>query len=101
VPVHGRALARNAAVTLDTDTFTAPTCQSAGQPTGTDTSLGSGQPTGTAQPGTPTNSQLGVPPTSLAFTGTRIVLPLVLGVMFIAFGAATIHLERVRKLAKI
>ena len=26
VTVHGRALARNAAVTLDTDTFTKPTC---------------------------------------------------------------------------
>ncbi len=26
VTVHGRALARNGAVTLDTDTFSAPTC---------------------------------------------------------------------------
>ena len=40
VTVHGRALARNGAVTLDTDTFVAPTCTLAsipatGQPVGT------------------------------------------------------------------
>lgn len=35
VTVHGRALARNAAVTLDTDTFTKPTCATSGTTTTT------------------------------------------------------------------
>jgi hypothetical protein len=105
VTVHGRALARGAAVTLDTDTFTVPTCASTiaasrqAPPTTTappvTTAPASAQP---AQPGTPTT--LGVPPTSLAFTGRRIVLPLILGVMFLVVGGVTLRLDRTRKLTK-
>jgi hypothetical protein len=49
VTVHGRALARNGAVTLDTDTFTRPTCAAA--PPGAPSAPGSGAPTLTTSPG--------------------------------------------------
>ena len=101
VTVHGRALARNGAVTLDSDVFTAPTCagtisaQRQAPPTTQPTA-----PTTTAQPGSPsatTPGQVGPPPTSLAFTGPRVVVPLVLAVMFLALGAATMRVDRSRK----
>ena len=95
VTVHGRALARNAAVTLDTDTFTVPTCAS------TITASRQVPPVTTApgaQPATP--NTLGVPPTSLAFTGRRVVLPLMFGVMFLIVGGVTLRLDRTRKLTK-
>ena len=50
VTVHGRALARNGAVTLDTDTFTRPTCATSLATTPT-TSPGTGGPTLTTTPG--------------------------------------------------
>jgi hypothetical protein len=50
------------------------------------------------QPGTP--NTVGVPPTSLAFTGRRVVLPLVFGVMFLVVGGVTLRLDRTRKLTK-
>ena len=98
VTVHGRALARNAAVTLDTDTFTVPTCAS--------TITASRQvPPVTTAPVAPvapvtTPNAVGVPPTSLAFTGRRVVLPLVFGVMFLVVGAVTLRLDRTRKLTR-
>jgi hypothetical protein len=116
VTVHGRALARTGAVTLDNDTFTTPTCAlpiSAGRqapPTtvpgapattqpGTPGETPSAQPGPT--PGTPTTGQQpGAPPTSLAFTGPRVVLPLMLAVAFLIAGAATMRLDRARKLAR-
>jgi hypothetical protein len=114
VTVHGRALARTAAVTLDTDTFTLPTCA------GTITAQRQAPPVPTtqapdappetpgaqpgspgAQPGSPTTGQVAAPPTSLAFTGRRIVLPLVLGVMFLVVGGVTLRVDRTRKLSKV
>ncbi len=60
VTVHGRALARNGAVTLDNDTFTSPTCATSLPATTTTTTPGVGGPTPggggggtTATPGTP------------------------------------------------
>jgi hypothetical protein len=103
--VHGRALARNAAVTLDTNTFTTPTCATpigAGRetpPVTTTPSDGSavqpGAPSG--EPGSPTAGQPGVPPTSLAFTGPRIVLPLVLALVFLTLGAGALSFDKKRK----
>jgi hypothetical protein len=58
VTVHGRALARNGAVTLDTDTFTRPTC--ATSPVTTTTTTGAGTPTG--GPGTPPGTGPGTSP---------------------------------------
>ena len=115
VTVHGRALARNAAVTLDNDTFTTPTCAlpiSAGAqapptpnraaPTTTAPGIVPGTPGGpnAQQPGTPTG-QAGGPPNSLAFTGPRVVLPLVLATLCLALGAATMGIDRRRKPAKV
>jgi len=102
--VHGRALARNAAVTLDTNTFTTPTCATPisteqTPPVTTTPSDGSavqpGAPSG--QPGSPTTGQSVVPPTSLAFTGPRIVLPLVLALVFLTLGAAALSFDKRRK----
>lgn len=66
VTVHGRALSRNGSVTLDSDTFTSPTC-AASTVTTTTTTTGVGGPTptpagggGPATPGTP-GSGPGVP----------------------------------------
>ena len=121
VTVHGRALARNAAVTLDNDTFTTPTCAvpiSAGRQAPPTTEPGSptapgapttgepGSPTA-GQPGTPTAGQPGspgqpgVPPTSLAFTGTEVVFPLVLGMTFLFIGVVIMRIERARKLKHV
>ena len=81
VTVHGRALARNAAVTLDNDTFTTPTCAQA--------------PTTTQQSGPPTT---GPSQTSLAFTGPRMVTPLLLlAVLALTLGTITLHYDRARK----
>jgi Ice-binding-like len=71
VTVHGRALARNGAVTLDNDTFTRPTCAAAppGSPTAPPslTAPGGGAPTApgatpNAVPGTGTGTGSGAPP---------------------------------------
>jgi hypothetical protein len=63
VTVHGRALAQNAAVTLDSDVFTTPTCDLT--PITTTTTSGSG---GDTTPGDQTDSGKGVPIGS-RFTG--------------------------------
>ena len=118
--VHGRALARNAAVTLDTNTFTNPTCDrpiSAEQqapvttvaPTGSaagvpdDEGVPDDQDTVNAQPGRPgtPSTALTAPPTSLAFTGQDMVFPLLLGAVFLGVGAAILRIERLRKLAEV
>ncbi|HUP76721.1 MAG TPA: ice-binding family protein [Acidimicrobiales bacterium] len=105
VTVRGRALARNAAVTLDNDTFTTPTCAlpiSGGRQDPPTTTLVTPTTPGapTAQPsGTP--GQVGGPPNSLAFTGPRVVLPLVLATLSLALGAVTMGIDRRRKVAKV
>ena len=94
VTVHGRALARNAAVTLDNDTFTTPTCAQTITTPGTPTTT---QPGTTQQGGTPTTA---TPPTSLAFTGPRIVTPLLLlAALALTLGAVTLYFDRAKKLS--
>lgn len=91
VTVHGRALARNGAVTLDNDTFTKPTCAQTAPTTTT-------QPVTTAAlPATPTTPQVGAPPTRLAATGTLIVIPLLMAAVALTLGAATMRVDRTRK----
>ena len=109
VTVHGRALARNAAVTLDNDTFTSPTCalpidasrQTPPVTTPPTTTAGTagtaGQDTATAEQPTPTTPQLGAPPTGLAFTGpNRIELSLLLGVIALGVGAFSLRYDSSR-----
>ena len=103
VAVHGRALPRGAAVTLDTDTFTSPTCDrpiSAQREAPVTTLPGGSGSTGTPTAGQDT-TQLGVPPTSLAFTGPQIVLPLLLGTVLLFLGVATVRTDRRRKQARV
>jgi hypothetical protein len=93
VTVHGRALARNGAVTLDTDTFTKPTCALT-PPTTTTTQPAT---TTTAAPATTTATtrpQTGpiatLPPTG-APSGTPLLLAalaLTLGAVAMCFGIA-------------
>jgi hypothetical protein len=79
VTVHGRALARNAAVTLDNDTFTKPTCAlhpSTGSTGGSDSTTtgagttGGGTGTGTTGNGTGTGTPGGGTGTTGTGTGT-------------------------------
>jgi hypothetical protein len=63
VVVHGRALARNAAVTLDNDTFVRPTCAQPSSPTGT-----------TATGGTPGSTPSGIGSANPATTGGGLTL---------------------------
>jgi hypothetical protein len=56
VTVHGRALARNGAVTLDTDTFTSPTCATATPVTTTTTAAGGGSAGGDTPAGGDTSA---------------------------------------------
>src|SRR3984893_16389679 len=90
VTVHGRALARNGAVTLDNDTFTKPSCApSVGRPPvgsgpgGSGPGGGSGGPGGLAPTtpvtavggGTPVTTPGGTPGTTIALRKTPIALP--------------------------
>lgn len=84
VTVHGRALARNGAVTLDNDTFTRPTCvqpstgttSTTTTPTGVTTVAEGGTPatTGTGAPGdgASTAAPGGGPSTAIALTQTGL-----------------------------
>ncbi len=54
--ISGRALARNGAVTMDTNTITASTCQATGTPAGTPTGTPVGTPSATPIPEFPTIS---------------------------------------------
>src|SRR5258706_1433950 len=67
VTVHGRALARNAAVTLDTDVFTSPTCAQTARPTTTTVSSGTAT---TVTSGTATTVAAGTATTQPGATGT-------------------------------
>ncbi len=76
VTVHGRALARNGAVTLDNDTFTKPTCA---QPTGTTPTTAPGG-TGTTVAGGTGGTGPGGTDTSLA---SDVTLPSNTDVLFV------------------
>ncbi len=91
VTVHGRALARNGAVTLDTDTFILPTCDLS-VPTTT---------TATTVPGATTTAVGGAttaaPITGLPFTGLPIGTTLLAAVSALVLGAVLIRRGRVLK----
>jgi type VI secretion system secreted protein VgrG len=86
VTVHGRALARNGAVTLDNDVFTSPTCALAG-PTASTTTTAAGS-TATTAVGTQT------PSIRLPVTGAPVKGPLLLAGTFLTFGVAAVYLAR-------
>jgi hypothetical protein len=79
VTVHGRAMARNAAVTLDNDTFTQPTCatSAAGSPgvrAPTPASPGSPGSTPTTSTGRPYLPITGMPNGALAAAGVTLLV---------------------------
>ena len=90
VTVHGRALARNGAVTFDNDTFTKPTCALA-PPTTTTTTTAT---TGTTLPQTGPIATL--PPTG-APIGSRIGTPLVLAALALTVGAVAMCFGTARR----
>ncbi len=107
VTVHGRALARNAAVTLDTDVFTSSSCAQAAGATTTTVAPGTAttQPGASGTPGTPTAVTTpgqgvngpggpGVPGVRLPDTGAPVRTPVLLAISFLALGTAAIRLGR-------
>jgi hypothetical protein len=78
VTVHGRAMARNGAVTLDTDTFTSPTC--ATSPVSTTTTTGAGDTTAADSGATGTATGTGTGTGTATGTGTGADGPGVPGV---------------------
>jgi hypothetical protein len=84
VTVHGRALARNGAVTLDNDVFTSPTCALAA-PGATTTVAGSTVTTATST---------ATPGIRLPVTGAPVKGPLLLAGTFLTFGVAAVYLAR-------
>lgn len=86
VTVRGRALARNGAVTLDTDTFTTPTCNTTQQvtttttaPTTTTTAAPGGTTTTTAAPGATTTTAPGGTTTSTVVSGSVVATTTTIG----------------------
>lgn len=107
VTIRGRALARNGAVTLDTDTFTVPTCASSIPTTttvpgatsttvagGTTTTLAGG--TTTTLAGSATSTTAG-PGTSLPFTGAPVGAMVLLSLTSLALGAVLVYRGRAAK----
>jgi len=92
VTVHGRALARNGEVTLDTDVFTSPTCDLT-TPVTTTTAVASA----TTAPAdtTPTTAPSGTIPRTGPQTGTTLVL----AAAALALGAAATRFARRKPLA--
>jgi hypothetical protein len=102
VTVHGRALARNGAVTLDTDTFTAPTCATQIPPTttttaATTTTTTTAAPvTTTTPPETVTTLPAAAPIGALPPTGSPIGPPLVLAAFALLLGAVALCFGRAK-----
>jgi hypothetical protein len=92
VTVRGRALARNGAVTLDTDTFIQPSC-ALGIPTTTTTTLASTTTTAVGA----TTSTTAAPVTGLPLTGAPINMAILLAAATLTLGAFLIYRGRVLK----
>jgi len=99
VTVHGRALARNGAVTLDNDTFTKPTCASGSGPTttiaggGTTTIAGSGGGTVPEVTPVPTTAPLFI--VTLPVTGSPVKQSTIWGALAaMAVGVGAIRIAR-------
>jgi LPXTG-motif cell wall-anchored protein len=88
VTVHGRALARNGEVTLDTDVFTAPTCDLV-TPVTTTTAVGTAT---TTPPVATTTPVAGTIPT----TGSQAQTTLLLAAIALVLGATATRLARRR-----
>jgi LPXTG-motif cell wall-anchored protein len=106
VTVHGRALARNGAVTLDNDTFTLPTCD-LGASTASTVAPSATVPGGGTVPGTGGGSGGGggrgtVPgggtATQIPRTGTQTNVTVAIAVAFLILGAGGVVLARRRML---
>jgi LPXTG-motif cell wall-anchored protein len=109
VLVHGRALARNGAVTLDTDTFVAPDCAPSTETTAPATTTTTTAGSATTIPGSATTASPGatVAPTVPGFGDTDITLPRtggrdvsstsIFGGFALVLGAAAIVLARRRR----
>ena len=100
VTVHGRALARNGAVTLDTDTFIAPTCDLSVPTTTSSTTTTVPGATTTAVGGATTTAVGGAttaPITGLPFTGSPIGPALLAALGAVTLGALLIHRGKVVK----
>jgi type VI secretion system secreted protein VgrG len=104
VTVHGRALARNGAVTLDNDVFTTPTCALADSTTTTEAGTGGTTP-GETTPGETATTEAestdtteaattGTPRIRLPDTGAPVKAPLLLAGAFVTFGVAAVYLAR-------
>jgi hypothetical protein len=101
VTVHGRALARNGAVTLDTDTFTAPTCATQIPPTTTTTAAAtttSAAPVATTTPPVTTVTTLpaAAPIGALPPTGSPIGPPLLVVAFALLLGAVALCFGRAK-----
>jgi hypothetical protein len=95
VTVQGRALARNGAVTLDTDTFLAPTCDLS-IPTTTTSSTTTTVPGATTTAVGATTTAVGgtttaAPITGLPFTGLPMGTTLLAGISALVLGAILIR----------
>jgi hypothetical protein len=95
VTVHGRALARNGEVTLDTDVFTAPTCDLV-TPVTTTTAVGTATtvpPVATTTPPVATTTPVAG---TIPRTGSRAQTTLLLAAVALALGATAIRFARRR-----
>jgi len=91
VTVHGRALARNGAVTLDTDTFNTPTCDLSAPTTTTSvatTTTTSGATTTSAASGATTT------PGELPFTGSDSTPAVIVAILAVVAGIAMVRIGR-------
>jgi hypothetical protein len=86
VTVQGRALARNGAVTLDNDTFNAPTCDLTA-PTTTTTATST-----TVAPSAPTTT-----PSELPFTGSDSTPAVIVAILALVAGIAMVRTGRMAR----
>ena len=93
VVVHGRALARNGAVTLDNDVFTSPTCDLV---TPVTTTVAGGVATTAPGDTTPTTTPVVTTPVSgtIPRTGSQTQTTLLIAALALALGAAATHVAR-------
>jgi hypothetical protein len=97
VTVQGRALARNGAVTLDTDTFLAPTCDLSVPTTTSSTTTTVPGATTTAVGATTTAVGATTAPTGLPFTGLPMGTTLLAAISALVLGAVLLRRSKALK----